>query len=305
MTMKYFFQNCFLLLLIALSSLGLACSTPDMQRPADFSVLSLEVDSSQTAVGKQLKVTADVINTGELPGNFTEPLLVNGVEADSKVTTILPNATKTLTYNALVKDPGEYILKLGNTTAKFVIPRMVEVQSELKYDNDKSRDALWAGTNGGFLIGFVPETTPFQVNKVRICGGIYGTAWEGKTFQLFLLGSDMKSVLFEEIYEIAKMPVEGAFPYRPPEWVDFDIPATVVKDKFYVYLYTNMNKHKGIHVGVDDSVINQYSDLAQGKPPYITIVEPGNVYPSSIWYADRSKLNWMIRVSGTSMVESQ
>jgi len=78
--------------------------------------------------------------------------------------------------------------------------------------------------------------------------------------------------------------------------------VTTFNNKFYVYLYTSMTKHHGIQVGVDDSTVNEHSSLAQGKPPFIVIVEPTTQYLPSIWYSDLFKLNWMIRVAGKALV---
>ena len=176
-------------------------------------------------------------------------------------------------------------------------------EEELKYDNDKSEDALWAGTNGGFLICFDPPNKPFAIRQVRICGGVYGVSWEGKTFNLYILDSDMKSVIYDQAYAMAKFPVRGAFPYQPPQWVDFNVPDTSFYNKFYIYLYTGTFKHRGVHVGVDRTVVNdEHSFLAQGKPPFITIAEPTTQYPPTIWYSDLLKINWMIRAVGTSLV---
>ncbi|RPJ62596.1 MAG: hypothetical protein EHM12_04265 [Dehalococcoidia bacterium] len=173
---------------------------------------------------------------------------------------------------------------------------------ELKYDNDKYRTVLWAGYNGGFLTDFTPSDLPFKINKISICGGVYGMGWEGKTFDIYILDSDMKSTVYNQTLAIAKFPVKGTFPIQAPSWTDFDVPGITMNGKFYIYLYTSTGQHKGVHVGVDDSVFNEHSQLAQGKPPYIGVIAPGNLYTPSIWYADTTKVNWMIRVEGTALV---
>jgi hypothetical protein len=279
-----------------------SCSPPAVVTPATFEVLSLKVSPAEAVENQEITVTAEVMNTGSMPGNFDEPLLVNGVKAGSKVVTMQPGTTKTLSYTISEGKPGPYSVALYNGNASFNVKAIVEREVEIKYDTGDSRTALWAGNNGGFLISLTPENTPFRLNKIRICGGAYGVGWEGKTFELYILDSDKKSVLYDQIYAISKFPVRGAFPYQPPTWVDFDVPPITIEGTFYVYLYTSTGEHKGIHVGVDDKVFNEHSELAQGKPPYVITITPGNLYPAGIWYADGTKDNWMIRAAGTALV---
>jgi hypothetical protein len=279
-----------------------ACSSPQPVSPANFEVQSLKVSPQQVATGVDVTVTAEVANTGGLPGNFSEPVLVNDKVAASKEVTIQPGSSKVLTYTVSQNSSGKYTVKLDGLSAALLVTGTVERDVELKYDNGQCKGALWAGNNGGFLVCFDPPDKPFALKKVSICGGIYGTAWEGKSFELSILDSDMKSVVCHDSYVIAKFPVRGAFPYQPPLWVDFNLPMTTFENKFYVYLYTGMGKHHGVHIGVDNSAVNENSYLAQGKPPYIAIVEPTTQYPATIWYSDITKLNWMIRASGTAMV---
>ena len=106
--------------------------------------------------------------------------------------------------------------------------------------------------------------------------------------------------LFSQVYAIAKFPVKGAFPYQKPSWVDFDIPPLHLENDFQVYLFTGTGMHKGIQVGVDDSITNEHSDLASGHPPNLSPVSIDTYYNSSFWYSDRSKVNWMIRASGSA-----
>jgi hypothetical protein len=283
-------------------SLCLACSPASPLSPAAFEVVSLKVTPQDAHEGQEITVTAQVRNLGGVSGNFDEPLLINGLQADSKVITMQPGSTRTISYTLVIKKPGAYSVTLYNTSTKFNVKAIVEREVELKYDTGNARTVLWAGNNGGFLISFTPSNPPFRINKIRICGGLYGVSWEGKTFELYILDSDMKSVVYDQIYSVAKFPVRGAFPYQPPLWVDFDITPVTLDGKFFIYLYTSTTEHKGIHVGVDDTVFNDHSDLAQGKPPYITVISPGYLYPPTIWYADSTKDNWMIRAVGTSLV---
>ena len=304
--MKYNVLVCTLLFIILILPVALlACASQPPITPASFELTSLQVSPPEVLEGQEVTVTASVTNTGGIPGNFDEPLLVNGVGVSSKVITVQPGATRTLTYVIPTKKSGIYTVSLHDTSAKFNVKALAQQETELKYDNDRSKTVLWANYNGGFLIDFTPPNPPFRINKVRICGGIYGQGWEGRTFDLYILDSDMKSTIYNQTYALAKFPVRGTFPYMPPLWVDFDIPPFNIDGKFYVYLYTSTGEHKGVHVGVDDSVFNDHSQLAQGKPPYLGIIAPGNIYPPTIWYADSTKDNWMIRAVGTSLVPSK
>jgi hypothetical protein len=284
--------------LLAASFALAACASQKPLAPASFDVVSFQATPSQVAEGEDITVTATVTNQGDIPGNFDEPLLVNGAEVAKKVVTLQPGATKTISYTISLDKPGTYALLLYNGNASVSVKAMVVKEAELKYDNDRSKTALWAGNNGGFLIDFIPPS-PFRIDKVSICGGIYGVGWEGKTFDLYVLDSDMKSAVYQQTYALSKFSVRSAFPYQPPAWTDFDIPEMTLEGKFYVYLYTSTGEHKGVHMGVDPTVFNEHSQLAQGKPPYIGIIPPGNLYPPTIWYADSTKVNWMIRASGT------
>ncbi len=294
----------YIIFILSLIPVGFqACSKTQPISPASFRVLTLNVSPQQLQVGQEVNITAEVANTGGLPGNFDQPLLVNGKQADISTVTIQPGYSKSVAYKFTPAQPGEYTVQLGERRVSFKATGLMEKEVELKYDNGQPRDALWAGNNGGFLVCFDPSYRPFNLKMVRICGGVYGTAWEGKSFDLMLLDSDMKSIIRDETYAVARFPVRSAFPYQDPVWVDFTIPSVTFNDKFYVYLYTSMGKHHGIHVGVDDSSVNnQTSFLAQGRPPAVAIVEPWTQYPLTIWYSDITKINWMIRARGTALV---
>jgi hypothetical protein len=288
-----------LLLLITPVAVLCACAQQPQEQPAAFEMVSLGVSPSRVQAGEEAVVTAQVANTGGLAGNFKAELTMNGVPAASRVIMILPGKIGRLSFTVSPDKPGIYKIQLGSTGATLTVGAVEEREVELKYDSGVSQDALWAGYNNGFLISFTPPAKPFILKKVSVCAGIYGVAWEGKTFDLHILDA-FNTPLFSQTYAIAKIPVKGAFPYRPPSWVDFDIPPFNIENDFQVYFFTGTGMHKGIQVGVDDSVANEHSSLASGRPPNIAPVAIETFYNSTFWYSDPVKVNWMIRASGSA-----
>ncbi len=289
----------FLPLMLLAVAICLACSQQPQLQPASFQVVSLGVTPNHVLAGEDASVVAQVTNLGGLPGNFTAELTMNGEQVASKTVTVQPEKIAKVTFNVSRDEAGIYKIQLDSASTTLTVIAVEERDVELKYDSGVSQDALWAGYNNGFLISFTPPARPFILKKVSICGGIYGVAWEGKTFELSVL--DMfNTPLFSQVYAIAKFPVKGAFPYQKPSWVDFDIPPLHLENDFQVYLFTGTGMHKGIQVGVDDSITNEHSDLASGRPPNISPVSIDTFYNSTFWYSDRSKVNWMIRATGSA-----
>jgi hypothetical protein len=278
-----------------------ACSQQPQAQPASFQVVSLGVTPGEVLAGDDAIVIAQVANTGGLAGNYTAELTMNGEQVAKKIITIQPDRIAKLTFTVSRDEPGTYKIQMGSAGATLTVKAMEEREVELKYDNGVPQETLWAGYNNGFLISFTPPAKPFMLKRISVCAGIYGVAWEGKTFDLYVMDT-FYTPLFSETYAIAKIPVKGAFPYRPPSWVDFDIPPFNIEDDFLVYFFTGTGMHKGIQVGVDDSVVNEHSDLAGGRPPNIVPVAIDTFYNSTFWYSDRSKVNWMIRASGSAFM---
>jgi len=291
--------HAFFPLMLLAAATWCACSQQPQVQPASFQVVSLGVTPKQVLVGQDAAVIAQVTNMGGVAGNFTAELTMNGQQVATRTITIQPEKIAKMTFNVSRDEPGTYKIRLDSASATLTVTAVEERDVELKYDSGVSQDALWAGNNNGFIISYTPPAKPFILKKVSICGGIYGVAWEGKTFELFVL-DQFYTPLFSQVYAIAKFPVKGAFPYREPSWVDFDIPPLNLENDFLVYLFTGTGMHKGIQVGVDDSFTNEHSDLASGRPPNISPVSIDTFYNSNIWYSDRSKVNWMIRATGSA-----
>lgn len=82
-----------------------------------------------------------------------------------------------------------------------------------------------------------------------------------------------------------------------------EIPNVSVDDKFYVHVYTGTGRLKGIHMGADDSVVNEHSDLTIRTAGDVSKIRVDWPYGVQFWFGGKSKVNWMIRVVGATAVE--
>lgn len=179
-------------------------------------------------------------------------------------------------------------------------PPPVPKEVELKYDNNKSRDAL--SYTGGHIVDFSPPTTPFIVKTIRVAGFLSPKADKGvenKTFDLEILDKDLK-VIYTVAYPYSR------FSSTATSWVNFEVPDVNVNDKFYIHVYTQSPRY-GLHIGADDSVVNEHSDVtSKDAAGNVLILAFWPYGPSSeYWFGDKSKVNWMIRVVGTTMVPQE
>jgi hypothetical protein len=133
---------------------------------------------------------------------------------------------------------------------------------------------------------------------VRIGGALFGTGWEGKNFDVEIWDKDCK-VLHSATYPVTKFTVNAA------TWLDVEVPDIKVSDKFYVHVYTGTVKGAGLSLGADNSVLNKHSEITIRTADGRVSLRQDWSYSGTgelSWIADKSKVNWMIRVIGTGMI---
>jgi hypothetical protein len=142
----------------------------------------------------------------------------------------------------------------------------------------------------------------FTITKLKIVGFLSPKADKGvenKTFDLQILDKDLK-VIYTVTYPYSK------FSSSAPTWTDFEVPDIKVNDKFYVHIYT-LSPRYGLHIGADDSVANEHSNVTVKDAAGNIIISAQWPYgpASEYWFGDPKKVNWMIRVVGTTMVPQE
>ena len=82
------------------------------------------------------------------------------------------------------------------------------------------------------------------------------------------------------------------------KWVEVPIPDIEVDRDFFIHVYAGTPKWRGFHMGADDSVTNKHSDITVAVSEGVYQIRDTWPYPRNMWFADKSKVNWMIRVIG-------
>lgn len=180
---------------------------------------------------------------------------------------------------------------------------------ELKYDNNSLKEYLPVSspTFTGYLVSFVPPSNKFTITKIRVNGMV--AAWgeyRDKSIELQIWDKD-KNILYQVSWPDTQLPVnpyDSKTAFHPENaWTDIGVPGIVVSGPFYVHIHSEDGRWGEFRMGADDSVINSHSDLTVNDGntdiilkdwPYWKKDASGN----DLWYGDKTKVNWMIRVVG-------
>lgn len=267
----------------------------DIKEGASFEVLSMDVAPAQVLVGQPVVVTARVINYGDSPGVFQAELIANDKRITWSKEQINAGAIASLPMTYMPEN-GKFDIDFAGMRQSLLIKRISNERTELKYDNDKLREAI--SFNPGPLIDFSPPLNSFTLKQVKIFALLDSKTAkdvENKEFNIMIV--DNKLNVVESVpYKYSMFKQEGS-------WVTFNVPKIKMTDKFYIFL--DLRDGAGaLKVGADDSVVNTHSDLA-----YKSVfggIQLSNSWTSrasdTYWYEDKSKVNWMIRVFGMADV---
>jgi len=186
-------------------------------------------------------------------------------------------------------------------------PAAAEV--ELKYDNNSLKEYLpvSAPSFTGYLVSFIAPSNKFIIKKIRINGMV--AAWgeyHDKSIELQIWDKD-ENVIYQVSYPDTKLPVnpyDNNTTFQPKTaWTDVIVPEVIVTDHFYVHIHSDDGRWGEFRMGADDSAVNSHSELTVRDGgidkildgwPYWKKDAAGN----DLWYGDKTKVNWMIRVVG-------
>ena len=230
---------------------------------------------------------------------------MDGATVETKEVALAAGASKTVSFSLVKDKAGTYQVGIGGLTSSLKVKaKLVVKEVELKYDDGEARAFGYSfGFSGaiGYIVDFSPPATPFTIKKIRVAGAIYsqGAGFEKISFDLQILDKN-GTVLHSTTYPCTKFPVNAIV----NTWTEFEVPDIKVTDKFYVDVLVSYPTGFSTTplVGVDDSVVNQHSNFATRTAEGKVVILAQWLFSGQEWWADKSKVNWMIRVVGTGMM---
>jgi len=94
-----------------------------------FSVLTppvfanLAISPARAQVGDKVAISADISNTGEVSGNYTVVLKVNGLDEETKTAELDADTTMPVAFDVTKDNPGNYTVSLGDLSGNFTLLR--------------------------------------------------------------------------------------------------------------------------------------------------------------------------------------
>lgn len=84
---------------------------------AELEIVSTDVSRDTVGVGESITVFVDIENTGDVAGEFTADLLIDGEVVDTKSETFDPGDTGTILFDPSFDEPGSYDIQVEDTMA--------------------------------------------------------------------------------------------------------------------------------------------------------------------------------------------
>jgi hypothetical protein len=104
-------------------AVGELTKTINVLKPAELEAISIETSRSTLFTGQAAEIKASVRNAGEVTGNFTIPLVVNGSEADSQTVSLAPDATDEIRFLFTRDAAGSYQIGIGGLDSAVEVVR--------------------------------------------------------------------------------------------------------------------------------------------------------------------------------------
>jgi len=103
---------------IYLQSTGAIAGTPKL---AEFTMSDLTVNPLEADVGEPITITVNVTNIGDLEGNHSATLTINGIEKETKMILLQGGTSAIMEFTDTENTEGNYTVQIGNLTGAFKI----------------------------------------------------------------------------------------------------------------------------------------------------------------------------------------
>ena len=297
-------------LLVSVIAITIPVACTSSPPSAQFEIAPLDIKPAEVTVGETVNISAKVTNIGGTGGAYSAALSVDGKKIDTKYINVDPGSSQTVTFSLSKDVAGSYEIGIGGRSATLTVhSQRVATPLELKYDDGVAKDCLsLVKPCTGYSVGFVSPPDPFSISKVSVFGLVYGSpGFNIGDSQLQICDKDNK-VLYKTSFPGDKFPLRtrlGSNIDSTGGWVDIDIPDVKVSGDFYIHIYTGIPTGQGFRMGAASNVVNTHSDVTVRDDNGVDNLATGWPYSIAPWFGDKSRVNWMVRVSGNDMVQQE
>ncbi|UCH51741.1 MAG: hypothetical protein JSV54_03005 [Chloroflexota bacterium] len=209
------------------------------QKPAQFEVSEVSVESGTTMVGHPATVIATVTNSGGSAGAYTACLMVDGQEIERKDVSVAPGASAEVSFHVTKTSAGNYKLSVGESSTLLDVYDWVP--QTIQYDVGTYNIQI-IGTyiygGGGHIVHFTPLALPFKIQKISISAStnVKNVAdLSERMFTVRIWNEHKTQQLWSDEFPWSLFPGEGG-------WQDIDVPDVIVDGDFHVEIVTNSDE---------------------------------------------------------------
>jgi len=91
------------------------------QRPAEFTLSDLTISPANIKLGEKVAVSVLVANTGDLTGNYTLTLKIDGAVVETKGINLDGAKSSTAAFTVTPNTAGEHAVEIGNLSGRFKV----------------------------------------------------------------------------------------------------------------------------------------------------------------------------------------
>ena len=339
-----FMAAAFLLLIIVPGMAGCAprAQAPQLPQkpapPADLPIFTfnpIEVQPASPVAGQPFTISMKVANTGPAAGNYQADIIINGNTLDNRALYLDAGKADSLTFQANLPFPGQYIVKIGPQTKEFIVAfNRVPFTVKIDSGNVDGCDPL-AGSTGepgnmiqmveGNLLKLTAPANGLEINNIDVFGYIKSSDHDYNTDNViggvgtWIYGADIATIepvnpsFTINIYDGRKTRLfsgdfsKELFGYTP-RWASVPLPVVPVSGDFYIELIThNQPKLTGMGSGDYDYwnryvVHTWYHQLCIGYENSLDVQswvsQNGSVVPDRYL-----TYNWLMRAAGYQLLK--
>jgi len=179
-------------------------------KPAEFTLANMTLSAAKIEPGKDVSVSLDVSNIGEIAGDYVVTIKMDGVDLDSKNLSLEGGATKTVDFTLTSQKPGSHDVGSGDLTESFNVLKPAEFTTSKLTLSPSTVTAGWGSTvtidvanigeiKGDYELTLKINDSSIETKKVTLDGGASDTVSfnlvkdEGGTYNIAV--NDLKDVL--------------------------------------------------------------------------------------------------------------